>query len=78
MRRSAAEAALQPKPRDFAPWARLKNVKDKVTGKTKQVVAEINGDFNLKQEGEAQAEKAARRAQIEEKDTFFGKLNDLT
>ena len=58
--------------------SKLENAKDRVVGKTKEIIAEINGDFNLKQEGEAQAAKGARRANVEEKETGLSKLNDLT
>jgi hypothetical protein len=52
-------------------------VKDRVVGKTKQIIAEIDGDFHLKEEGEAQAKKANYKTMDESK-SVFGNLNDVT
>ena len=58
--------------------SRFQNMKNRTVGKTKQVIAEIDGDFDLAKEGEAQVRKADDNEHTEERESVFGKLNDLT
>ncbi|MFL5019900.1 MAG: hypothetical protein ACJ8EW_27655 [Rhizobium sp.] len=53
----------------------MAKLKDKVTGKVKQVVAEITGDGKLQEEGKQQEEKAKQKP---DEVNPFPDLNQLT
>jgi len=58
--------------------SKLENAKDKVVGKAKQIIAEVEGDLDLAQEGKQQVGDAERREQTDRRNSTFGKLKDLT
>jgi uncharacterized protein YjbJ (UPF0337 family) len=52
----------------------MTNVKEKLAGKAKQVVAEVTGDGKLAQEGKEQSKKADTEPAVKP----FGNLDKLT
>jgi uncharacterized protein YjbJ (UPF0337 family) len=52
----------------------MSKAKDKVVGKTKEIVAEMTGDGRLAEEGKEQARKAEREPVVNP----FGNLDKLT
>jgi uncharacterized protein YjbJ (UPF0337 family) len=49
-------------------------IRDKIVGKTKEVVAEVNGDGKLAEEGKEQARKGKKEPAVKP----IGKLDKLT
>jgi soluble cytochrome b562 len=70
---------MQARAKLMRKFARLKNG---IAGKTKRLVAEIDGDLNLAREGEVQAAQARADEKLEKRDHgtdgVLGKLNHLT
>lgn len=55
------------------------NIKDKLVGKAKQAVAEINGDGKLAEEGKQQVNKQqVKKGESEPASKPFGNLDKLT